>query len=119
MSEQRPVILVADDEPGVVRALSRILGSQHQLLIASDGGMAVLRVRDRGIGIPVIEHKHVFEPFFRCANTGGISGTGLGLAITRNAIDLHQGEISFESEEGQGTIFTVRLPLAAAQDTPA
>ncbi|MBL8146704.1 MAG: PAS domain S-box protein [Anaerolineae bacterium] len=87
--------------------------------LSSDGGMAVLRVRDRGIGIPVIERKHVFEPFFRGANTGGISGTGLGLAITRNAIDLHQGEISFESEEGQGTIFTVRLPLAAAQDTPA
>lgn len=94
-------------------------GQTVDVELTTGEAMAVLRVRDRGIGIPVIERKHVFEPFFRGANTGGISGTGLGLAITRNAIDLHHGDITFESEEGQGTVFIVRLPLAAAQDTPA
>lgn len=55
MSDQSPVILVADDEPGVVRALTRILGSQHRLLIASDGGMAERMLRAEKVDLALID----------------------------------------------------------------
>lgn len=67
-------------------------------------------VRDSGIGIPPDDIKRIFEPFHRADNVGSISGTGLGLSITKQAIDLHNGTITVESEVGQGTRFTVSFP---------
>ena len=72
---------------------------------------AVLEVQDKGIGIPKSEQANLFRSFNRASNVGNISGTGLGLAIVGKAVELHQGSISFESEVGAGTTFTVRLPL--------
>lgn len=94
-------------------------GQTVEIRLSSSDSSAVLCVRDQGIGIPDTERKHIFEPFYRGANTDGVVGNGLGLAITRNAVDLHHGDIGFESEEGKGTTFTVRLPLAAPQASPA
>ena len=74
--------------------------------------MAVLQVRDRGVGIPVDDIPHVFERFRRASNVGGIQGTGIGLAISRMIVEQHDGSISVESVENSGTTFTVRLPLA-------
>lgn len=93
-------------------------GQAIEVQVTSGEAFAVLRVRDHGIGIPAAEQKHIFQPFYRAMNTDGIAGTGLGLAITRTAVDLHHGEITFESEEGQGTLFTVRLPLAEPLAAP-
>ncbi|GAB1542754.1 hypothetical protein NUACC21_54280 [Scytonema sp. NUACC21] len=67
-------------------------------------------VRDQGIGIPTEAHEKLFEPFKRASNVGKIPGTGLGLAIVKQCVDMHGGTISFESEVGQGTTFTVKLP---------
>lgn len=71
----------------------------------------MITVKDEGIGIPGEDHKHLFERFFRAGNVTTIQGTGLGLNIVRRYIELLQGTVSFESEAGAGTIFTVTLPL--------
>lgn len=68
------------------------------------------QICDRGIGIPLDNQTHLFEPFYRCQNTSEIQGTGLGLTIVKRCIDAHQGQIQIESEEGIGTTVTVTLP---------
>lgn len=70
-----------------------------------------IRVQDHGIGIPAHEQGRMFQSFFRASNAAQYKGTGLGLAIVRQSVDLHGGEIHFESEEGRGTTFTVTLPV--------
>jgi signal transduction histidine kinase len=79
----------------------------------SDTEIAI-RVSDQGIGIPEAEQKYVFDTFFRAANVRDVSGTGLGLAITQQAIDRHGGSIELQSCVGEGTTFTVKLPLQPA-----
>jgi signal transduction histidine kinase len=70
-----------------------------------------VQVRDEGIGIPEADLKHLFQPFHRAANVGTIAGTGLGLVITKEAVELHKGAITVESQIGVGTTFTVSLPI--------
>jgi PAS domain S-box-containing protein len=74
-----------------------------------DTGLSV-RVRDEGIGIPQDDLKHLFEPFFRASNVGAVPGTGLGLAITMQSVQLHDGSIHVETQEGIGTTFTIQIP---------
>lgn len=72
-----------------------------------------LRVSDSGIGIPKDAQDRVFERFYRVDKTRArqTGGTGLGLAITKNIIQLHNGAVKVYSNEGEGTTFTVRIPL--------
>ncbi len=72
-----------------------------------------VRVEDSGIGIPEEDLEHIYERFFRVdkSHSREIKGTGLGLAITRNAVLMHRGAIKAHSQEGEGTTFTVRIPL--------
>ena len=72
-----------------------------------------IRVEDSGIGIPEESLEHIYERFYRVdkSHSREIGGTGLGLAITRNAVLMHRGAIKAHSKEGEGTIFTVRIPL--------
>lgn len=67
-------------------------------------------IRDEGIGIPKQDQRHMFERFFRASNSGNVQGTGLGLNIVRRYVELLQGDISFSSEVGKGTTFTVWVP---------
>lgn len=66
-------------------------------------------VIDQGIGIPESDQKHLFEKFFRAHNSGHIQGTGLGLNIVQKYLELINGTISFQSEEGKGSTFTIML----------
>jgi len=70
----------------------------------------VFQVEDTGIGIPQDAHANIFEPFYRAGNVQTIAGTGLGLAIVKQSVEQHQGRLTFESEIGKGTRFTVTLP---------
>ena len=72
-----------------------------------------VKVTDSGIGIPKDDQANIFERFYRVdkSHSREIGGTGLGLAITRNAVILHRGAIKVHSVEGEGTTFTVRIPL--------
>ena len=72
-----------------------------------------LRVCDTGIGIPHEEQSHIFREAHRACNAASFAdgGTGLGLLLVRRLVEQHQGTISFDSVEGQGSIFTVTFPL--------
>src|SRR5262249_58119660 len=71
---------------------------------------------DSGWGIPPSIRHGLFEPFF---TTKGERGNGLGLSVVFGIVHRHQGEIKVESQVGQGSTFTIRLPLAPANLTPA
>ena len=77
------------------------------------GKIAVCRITDRGCGIPEADQKRLFQAFSRGGNVGQIPGTGLGLLIVQRCVELHGGDIRFESAEGKGTTFVVALPLFA------
>lgn len=72
-----------------------------------------ISIADSGMGIPEESLDHIFERFYRVdkSHSTEIEGTGLGLAITRNAIVMHHGAIKVRSTEGEGTTFSVRIPL--------
>jgi signal transduction histidine kinase len=80
--------------------------------LTQEGGEAVLRIRDQGIGIPDGEQAHIFERFYRAGNaaSGAITGFGIGLYVVREIVTRHGGSISVHSSEGQGSTFTLRLP---------
>jgi signal transduction histidine kinase len=81
------------------------------------GDCAVLSVRDCGIGIPLADQPQVFNRHHRAANVvRRIVGSGLGLAGVRAIVAQHGGRIEVESEEGVGSTFTLRLPLALAAE---
>lgn len=71
----------------------------------------IVTVKDNGIGIPEIDQKQLFEPFFRANNTGNIPGTGLGLNIVARYTRLMNGHIHFESQLNQGTTFTITFDI--------
>ena len=75
-----------------------------------------VKVMDSGIGIPEEDQAHIFERFYRVdkSHSREIGGTGLGLAIARNAVIMHRGSIKVYSSKGEGTTFTVRIPLTYA-----
>jgi two-component system NtrC family sensor kinase len=74
-----------------------------------DGAWVVVRVRDDGPGVAPELHARLFEPFYSTKEAG--RGTGLGLSISRRIVNDHGGSIEVSSAPGQGTTFTVRLPL--------
>lgn len=85
-----------------------------------DGEWVELRVRDDGMGIPPSLHDQVFEPFFSRKQTQVISSLGQGLTVARRTIvDVHGGEIAFETEQGKGTTFIVRLPIEPRAEVAA
>ncbi len=87
-------------------------GGPIDVRVARQDGFAVLQVHDEGVGIPAADLPAIFEPFTRGSNVEGrITGTGLGLTGTRKIVEHHGGTLEVESREGQGSTFTVRLPL--------
>jgi signal transduction histidine kinase len=71
-----------------------------------DNGMTI-EVGDSGIGIPIEKQKNIFTKFYQVNNQ--INGTGLGLAISKQLIEMHGGKISFESSEGEGSVFKITV----------
>jgi len=72
----------------------------------------VMHVIDFGIGIPEKNKNQLFTTFFRASNSKSVSGTGLGLSIVKKYVELMNGKIDFISQESEGTVMTVTLPLA-------
>jgi PAS domain S-box-containing protein len=81
-------------------------GGRLGLSIGPDGGGVKVGVSDTGVGIAPDARERIFEPFY----TTRATGTGLGLAVVKRIVDGHRGEISFDSSQGIGTTFTIRLP---------
>ena len=79
----------------------------------TDSSFFFIKVEDSGIGIPQESQPFIFERFYRVdkSHSREIGGTGLGLAITRSAVLMHHGAVRVYSKEGEGTTFTIRVPL--------
>ncbi|MEB3335874.1 MAG: two-component system sensor histidine kinase RppB [Leptolyngbyaceae bacterium] len=95
-------------------------GGHVEISLESHNRLAVIAVKDTGIGIPTDQQKRIFDRFYRikrdrARNTGG---TGLGLAIAQAIAQGHQGTIQVQSELGKGSLFTVCLPLKAYTKVP-
>lgn len=86
-------------------------GSKITMTMYQGVGQVEIRVADEGIGIPAADQSRLFQAFYRAGNVGSTKGTGLGLSISQQVIELHGGNISFESVEGKGSIFIISLPL--------
>lgn len=84
-----------------------------KVVLDADHQNFTFTVSDSGIGIPQESLEHIYERFYRVdkSHSREIGGTGLGLAITRSAVLMHRGSISVDSIEGEGTTFTVKIPL--------
>lgn len=118
---RRPVTAVID-EVKISLVISNLVenaikyNKEHgfvKVVVDADYQFFTIEVADSGIGIPQESLDHIYERFYRVdkSRSREIGGTGLGLAITRSAIIMHRGSIKVVSTEGEGTTFTVKIPL--------
>jgi len=116
-----PLVFKGDDEL-LKRMLLNLLdnavkytpeGGEISVELAAQNGNATIMVKDTGIGIPKEDQAHVFDRFYRVdkARSRALGGAGLGLSIVRWIVEAHGGKIQIESAPGQGSAFTVHLPL--------
>jgi signal transduction histidine kinase len=116
-----PVVVKADEEKlrtVLIELLDNSLrystpGSLVYVQLARQHGWGVVQVQDKGPGVPLGSQPHLFDPFYRIDENRSRStgGTGLGLTLVRSIVEAMGGEVSLQSEPGQGSVFTIRLPL--------
>jgi PAS domain S-box-containing protein len=115
-----PFVEVAPDD--LSRVLSNLIdnavhytpaGGTVRVQTQMSGQEVLIRVSDTGIGIPADDQPRIFERFFRASNARSTNsnGTGLGLAIVKKIVEGHHGRIELDSTVGEGTTFTIHLPL--------
>jgi two-component system, OmpR family, sensor kinase len=120
------LVPASDGRPVVVQGVSKLLRRALRNLLenarryssgpvtvelAREGADAVMRVRDRGPGVPPAERERIFEPFYRLAGASERhGGVGLGLSLVRSITQRHHGSVTCESQEGGGACFVLRLP---------
>ncbi len=116
-TDERPLVV-----PGVAKLLRRAMRNLLEnarrysdgpvtVELTREGGDAVVRVRDRGPGVPPSERERIFEPFYRLAGASErFGGVGLGLALVRSITQRHQGSVHCEDQAGGGACFKLRIP---------
>ena len=132
IAQEGEALVVHGDRRQLVSALGNLVdnavkysdpGSEVWIRSERDDVHVVIRVEDRGIGIPQADLGRIFERFYRVdpARSRNTGGTGLGLSIVRNVVRNHDGHVAVTSTEGAGTTFTLYLPAAnpPAADSPA
>jgi signal transduction histidine kinase len=116
-------VIVLGDRSQLTRAVQNLAtnavkfshpGGTVELRVRDDGDDAVLDVVDEGIGIPAVDLTGLGSRFFRASNAvrAEIAGTGLGLRIVQTILARHEGSLAVDSVEGEGSTFTLRVPLA-------
>jgi signal transduction histidine kinase len=119
MVAESPVPPFPADEGKLERALSNLVGNAVKftqkggvtISVGSDGGRAVVSVRDTGPGIPADLRGRLFTKFSRAQAARGTEGAGLGLAIVKGFVEAHGGSVDAQDAPGGGTIFTFQVPL--------
>ncbi|MFT4039387.1 MAG: PAS domain S-box protein [Thermomicrobiales bacterium] len=120
LTNPESTVLVAGDRDRLAQVLDNLLGNaikyspdggDIRVYVAACGATATLRVTDEGPGIPAETLPRLFDRFFRGTRASGDPGLGLGLYITRMVVEAHGGHVRAESEPGEGSTFTVELPL--------
>lgn len=117
-------ILVKADQSALRTILENLLtnglkytpaGGKVTVTWRRDYAHALIQVRDTGVGIPSEHHDRIFERFYRVdrARTREIGGTGLGLSIVKHLANVLEAEVTLESEVGRGSVFSLKIPLAA------
>jgi two-component system sensor histidine kinase SenX3 len=123
LEEPAGKLCVLGDRRQLVSALGNLIdnavkysepGSEVWVSAEVEPDFVGLRVSDTGIGIPARDLDRIFERFYRVdrARSRETGGTGLGLAIVRHVATNHQGEVLVQSSEGEGSTFTLRIPVA-------
>ncbi|HEV2125337.1 MAG TPA: HAMP domain-containing sensor histidine kinase, partial [Chloroflexota bacterium] len=120
-NQECPSIIGNWDAPRIERVVDNLLsnalkyspdGGEILVRVTREEGCAILSVRDQGVGIPAPDLPRIFDRFTRARNViGRFGGSGIGLAASHQVVTQHGGQILVESEEGNGSIFTIRLPL--------
>ncbi len=116
-------LAVRCDQRQIVSALTNLLDNAVKYSDAGEpvevdarviGDRVAISVRDHGIGIPARDRERIFERFYRVyrARSRATGGTGLGLSIVRHVAQAHGGEVGVESREGEGSTFTLQLPIS-------
>jgi two-component system, OmpR family, sensor kinase len=115
-----PLPKVSGDQDLLFLALHNLLdnalkftrpGDTVEVRSFEDGSNVVVEIADTGPGIPRDEIPHVWEELYRGQGARGIPGSGLGLALVRAVAERHNGQVSLRSRSGQGTVFTIKLPV--------
>lgn len=125
LGTERPTII--GDEARIKQLLNNLVnnaikyspdGGLIEVSVGTDEANATIRITDHGIGIPHYAFSQLFDKFYRVDNsdTRRIGGTGLGLSICKEIVKEHDGVIHVESIEGQGSTFTVQLPLYVTEN---
>lgn len=86
-------------------------GGKVSLNVSVKNGVLTYKVKDTGFGIPKADQDKIFGKLFRASNVKKVDGNGFGLYVAKGAVEAQNGSISFESKEGKGTTFTVKLPI--------
>jgi signal transduction histidine kinase len=95
------------------------VGSHVDVVVVQGAEEAVLSVTDQGMGVSAEERRHLFAAFKRTRGARQCApGVGLGLSVARRIVEAHHGHIEVESQQGQGSVFRVRLPLARTAVRP-
>jgi two-component system, OmpR family, sensor kinase len=114
---------ISGDAKLLFQAFSNLLS--NAVKYSTDGGSievaaertaadAVVTISDHGIGIPSSDLDRLFERYHRGSNVSGIVGTGVGLYLVKMVVDQHGGRVTVQSREGEGSRFTIHLPIAHA-----
>ncbi|MBI4138176.1 MAG: HAMP domain-containing histidine kinase [Candidatus Wildermuthbacteria bacterium] len=123
------VPLVYIDEEKIRLAIQNLLenalrytprGGRVTIELSHDTKEVRVAVRDTGMGIPESQQRRVFQKFFRATNAKSLDseGSGLGLYLVKNIIQAHGGSVEFQTQEGKGSVFTLRVPLGKIESAP-
>jgi signal transduction histidine kinase len=117
-------VVIAGDELRLEQVVQNLLGNavkysprggQITVTLTADAEQVRLLVQDQGIGVPSADLPRLVERFYRAGNVSGthISGVGIGLYVVQEIINLHGGQLTLASQEGEGSTFSVTLPRGA------
>ncbi|MBT9149295.1 MAG: ATP-binding protein [Dehalococcoidia bacterium] len=118
--------MIPAEEERILQVLTNLLdnaikftpaGGKIIISAESEGESVLVTVEDTGVGIPADSLPHVFERFYKADKARSSEGTGLGLAIARHIVQAHGGEIWVKSKEGQGSVFSFRMPATKSRES--